>query len=169
MSEGHKTPGFPPRAGEMSEGQRGIAGRQTPTIPVHTGFAKVPRGGNVRRTKGATGRDRSVPGPPLRFSVSGREQAKRCERGMQGTRGQTDSSQKPPLLQTPAYPNHHAIYHEQTPSPGVRGQGRKGGGSPFRGERGASAASGVCRGGARRTPPSTTALRKETATRRGRS
>ena len=38
-----KTLGFPPLAGEMSEGQRGLTGRQTPTIPVHTGYAKDPR------------------------------------------------------------------------------------------------------------------------------
>ena len=86
MSEGHKTPGFPPLAGEMSEGQRGP--------PIGAGLQ---------------------PARPLRFSVRGREQTKRCERGMQGTRGQTDASQKPSLLQTPAYPNHHAIYHEHTP------------------------------------------------------
>ena len=34
---------------------------------------------------------------------------------------------------------------------------------PFRGERGATEGSGVCRGGARRTPPTTTAPRKEAA------
>ncbi len=41
-----KTSGFPPLAGEMSEGQRGIAGRQTPTIPVHSGCAKNPLRGS---------------------------------------------------------------------------------------------------------------------------
>ena len=44
-----KTPGFPPIAGEMSEGQRGIAGRQTPTIPVHTSCAKVPLGETIAK------------------------------------------------------------------------------------------------------------------------
>ena len=38
-----KTSGFPPLAGEMSEGQRGLTGRRTPTIPFDTGCAKLPR------------------------------------------------------------------------------------------------------------------------------
>ena len=36
--------GFPPFTGEMSEGQRGIEGRQTPTIPVYMACAKGPLG-----------------------------------------------------------------------------------------------------------------------------
>ena len=84
-----KTQWFPPLAGEMSEGQRGIKGRPASTMLVHVGCAKVPR--------------RERPGEEVR-----------C---------------------------HH----------------------PFRGERGATEGSGVCRGGARRTPPTTTAPRKKTA------
>ena len=51
-----KTLGFPPLAGEMSEGQRGIAERQTPTIPVHTSSAKDPqRSRPLTKTKGPNG------------------------------------------------------------------------------------------------------------------
>ena len=68
-----KTSGFPPLAGEMSEGQRGP--------PTRAGLLLA---------------------RPLRFSVRGREQAKRCERGMQETRGQTDSPSL--ILQTTTTP-----------------------------------------------------------------
>ena len=47
-----KTLRFPPLAGEMSEGQRGLTGRQTPTIPVHTGCSKDPRRERARACPG---------------------------------------------------------------------------------------------------------------------
>ena len=70
-----------------------------------------PRAGETRPPAGAG----LFPAHPLRFSVREREQAKRCERGMQGTRGQTHSPSL--ILQTTTTPtrNEPNQKRERTP------------------------------------------------------
>ncbi len=89
-----KTPGFPPLAGEMSEGQRGPTGRPTQTKPSIEVSQQSPSAGpsqNYRHSAGVTvpfrgerGRERAKPRTPDN------------SRGMRvGTRGKMDSPNCP--------------------------------------------------------------------------
>ena len=127
----------------MSEGQRGFEARQTPKIPVATGCAKLPTGGEGRgEGKGRRGARRTPPtttAPPKRTAVpqprprtpvpppvgAVRERPKRREGSEAHLRRNKDSpNQNHPLPHTPDHQLKTSINHQQNPLSRSAGEGR---------------------------------------------